>query len=185
MMGFMGVRYYIGWLSAAALHGSAHHSPQATQVATSHSIRQRTVGRVRLIFCTRSNIGALPTVSHTVRSGRVVISTPEVTALDLCSDIGFGGGIGNVGTAIVGLSEEAALEADSIIALSQYYQPAAIRRLGWLLDHYTEVSGLDELAATAAALTRTPSLLDPSRASGGTWDRRWMIRVNGKVEIEE
>jgi predicted transcriptional regulator of viral defense system len=33
MMGHLGRAYYVGWLSAAEVHGSAHQRPQVLQVA--------------------------------------------------------------------------------------------------------------------------------------------------------
>jgi predicted transcriptional regulator of viral defense system len=185
MMGFMGVEYYVGWLSAAALHGSAHHAPQITQVATSRSIRERTVGRVRLHFQTRSAVNLLPVVVKTVRSGKVRISTPEVTALDLCSDIELAGGMGNVATVIEGLVEESGLDEGRLIATSQLFSPASVRRLGWLMENHTDVGMLDALAKTAADMTGRPSKLDTFSPIRGELDKRWMLRINTEVKIEE
>jgi predicted transcriptional regulator of viral defense system len=184
-MRYKGVEYYLGWLSAAAIHGSAHHAPQVTQIATSQSIRDREIGRVRLRFYARSNIGKLPTVSRVVRYSTVRVSTLEVTALDICSDIEIAGGINNVATVIVGLAEESPLSIDRIASLSGCYSPAAIRRLGWFLERYTDTSGLDDLAVAASRSVATPSLLDSLSPMRGSLEKRWMIRINTEVEIEE
>jgi predicted transcriptional regulator of viral defense system len=185
LMRYKGVEYYLGWLSAAAIHGSAHHAPQVTQIATSRSVRNREIGRVRLKFYARNNIGKLPTVSRVVRYGTVRVSTPEVTALDVCSDIEIAGGISNVATVIAGLVEESPLSIGQIAALGRHYSPAAIRRLGWLLERYTDTSGLDDLAAAASRSAATPSLLDSLSPLRGSLDKRWMIRINTEVEIED
>jgi predicted transcriptional regulator of viral defense system len=185
LMRYKDVEYYLGWLSAAAVHGSAHHAPQVTQIAASRPVRDREIGRVRLRFYARSNTGRLPTVSRVVRYGTVRVSTPEVTALDVCSDIEIAGGIGNAATVIAGLAEESPLSIDRIASLSGYYPPAAIRRLGWLLERYADVGGLDDLASAASRLVPTPSLLDSFSPLRGSLDRRWMIRLNTEVEIEE
>ncbi|MDR1184184.1 MAG: type IV toxin-antitoxin system AbiEi family antitoxin [Coriobacteriales bacterium] len=185
LMRYKGVEYYLGWLSAAAIHGSAHHAPQVTQIATPQSIRNRKIGRVRLRFYARSNMGKLPTVSRTVRYNTIRVSTPEVTALDLCSDIELAGGISNLATVIAGLAEESSSSIDRIASLSGYYSPAATRRLGWLLEHYTDVGKLDDLAAAASRSAPTPSLLDSLSPMRGSLDKRWMIRINTEVEIED
>ncbi|MDR1185505.1 MAG: hypothetical protein LBK67_12030, partial [Coriobacteriales bacterium] len=65
------------------------------------------------------------------------------------------------------------------------YSPAAIRRLGWLLEHYTDAGGLDDLASVASRSAPTPSLLDSFSPLRGSLDKRWMIRLNTEVEIEE
>lgn len=38
-MKFLGQPYYVGLLSAAALHGAAHHQPQEFQVVTNKQFR--------------------------------------------------------------------------------------------------------------------------------------------------
>jgi predicted transcriptional regulator of viral defense system len=185
LMRYRDIGYYLGWLSAAAVYGSAHHAPQVTQIATSRPIRDRKIGRVHLRFYARSNIEELPTVSRTVRYGTVKVSTPEVTALDICSDIGIAGGIGNVATVIAGLVEESPLSTDQLVSLSTYYTPAAVRRLGWLLEHRTDAGGLDGLAAVISQSAVTPSLLDSLSPLQGNLDKRWMVRINTEVETED
>jgi predicted transcriptional regulator of viral defense system len=130
-------------------------------------------------------MGKLPTISRVVRYGTVKVSTPEVTALDVCSDIEIAGGISNVATVIAGLVEESSLSIDQIALLSGCYSPAAIRRLGWLLERYTDVSELDDLVVVASQSVVTPSLLDSLSPLRGSLDKRWMIRINTEVEIEE
>ncbi|MDR2108261.1 MAG: type IV toxin-antitoxin system AbiEi family antitoxin [Coriobacteriales bacterium] len=184
MMRFIGADYYIGWLSAAALHGSAHHAPQITQIATSRPVRDRVVGRNRLNFNTRSNIINLPTCEKTVRSGAVRISTPEVTAMDLCSDLVLGAGIDNVATVIEGLAAEGVLSVKNILSIAQFYSPAVLRRLGWILENFTNIPDIDLLAKAAASLSASPSVLDYLRKREGTIDSRWSLLVNAGVESE-
>ena len=49
-------------------------------------------------FHTREHIDHLPTVQRTARSGTYTVSSPEVTALDVASDIAISGGLGNAAT---------------------------------------------------------------------------------------
>jgi predicted transcriptional regulator of viral defense system len=83
------------------------------------------------------------------------------------------------------LVEESPLSIEQIALLSRYYSPAAARRLGWLLERYTDADGLDDLVAVASRSAATPSLLDSLSPLRGSLDKRWMIRVNTEVEIEE
>lgn len=103
MMRHLDVPYYVGWLTAAALHGSAHHAPQVFQVAVSRHVAARQVGRTRFQVATRGNAPALPVSERTTRSGLARVSTPEVTVLDLASDLALAGGIDNAGTVILDL----------------------------------------------------------------------------------
>lgn len=74
--------YYVGLLSAAALHGAAHHAPQVFQVITDVPTRPLTVGRVRVVFV-QGRAGLSPTQTMNTPTGTLVVSTPEATALDL------------------------------------------------------------------------------------------------------
>ncbi|MCL2530344.1 MAG: type IV toxin-antitoxin system AbiEi family antitoxin [Coriobacteriia bacterium] len=185
MMAHLNTHYYVGWLSAAAIHGSAHHAPQVTQVAVSRMIRSRVVGRVRLEFFIRSSIKQLPVVSKMARSGSYRVSSAEVTALDLCANVKECGGIDNVATVMAGLVDAAEVSMQGILDAAAHYCPAAIRRLGWLLENHTELPVSDDLRAYASNLTETPSLLDPLSRPGGKLDSRWMLRLNTNVEAEE
>jgi predicted transcriptional regulator of viral defense system len=60
-MRHLDVPYYVGWLSAAAMHGAAHHAPQVFQVAVGRHVRDRTVGRTKFRFAIRDNVTAMPT----------------------------------------------------------------------------------------------------------------------------
>ena len=185
MMNHMNVHYYIGWLSAAAIQGAAHHAPQVTQVAVSRMIRARSVGRANLEFFIRSSINSLPIVERTVRSGQARVSSAELTALDLCADIALGGGINNVATVLVDLVDASDFSLDRVLAIAGFFNPAVVRRLGWLLDNYTELTQFDSLRYYAYSLVETPSLLNPLEQAGGRLDDRWNIRVNSIVEPDE
>ena len=69
-------------------------------------------------------------------------------------------------------------------ALAPLFRPAVGRRLGWILEHHTEVAGLDALHRVVAAGTRTPSLLDSLSPARGHVDERWNLRINTEVEVE-
>lgn len=53
MMRHLTVDYYVGWLTAAAVHGAEHQAPQTFHVATDRHVRDRTVGRTRFQFARR------------------------------------------------------------------------------------------------------------------------------------
>ena len=50
LMAFYGESYYVGLLSAAELHGAAHHKPQEFQVMVLRNRRMITCGRVTIRF---------------------------------------------------------------------------------------------------------------------------------------
>lgn len=182
MMRHVAVDYYVGWLSAAALHGAAHHAPQTFQVATGRRVPDRKVGRTDFRFITRSAVTTLPTVDHRTRSGSAVVSSPELTALDVATDVGLAAGIDNVATVIVGLADEG-LDLQALAELAPRFPAAAVRRIGWILDNFDERDA-SPLLERIHRETATPSALDPSRPRRGPTDQRWLIRVNADVDAE-
>jgi len=184
LMGFLGADYYIGWLSAAALFGAAHQAPQVTQIATSRMIRNRQVGRARLEFYTRSGLPHLPVIERTVRTGRIRVAPPELTALDLAANVMLGGGLDNVATVIVELSDNPGLDLDLLARTACGFSAASARRVGWILDEFTGTKGLGPLMAVASAVDIRPSPLNPLSGARGKIDKRWQIRINQDVQVE-
>lgn len=175
--------YYVGWLSAAEIHGAAHQRPQETQVAVNRQLIDRDVGRARLRFHTQSQAGALPRVRHTVPTGQVWVSTPELTALDLTDRPRLGAGHSNVATVLAELSEAQTLAPTRILETSANFSGAALRRLGYLLELVEAEVDTDPLAAHVAQdpLAR-PALLDPASPRRGPVSERWSLLINTDVE---
>jgi predicted transcriptional regulator of viral defense system len=184
-MRHLGVGYYVGWLSAAGLWGASHQAVMATQVAVSRRTRARTVGGSRLVFRERSRLADVPVVRRDGRWAGFLVSTPEATALDVADDVAFSGGLDNAVTVIAELAEEAGLDAGRVAALASLFPAAAARRVGWVIETFTDgAQGLDELAAVAAAASASPSRLSPYHADSGPLDRRWMLRLNADTGRE-
>ena len=101
--------------------------------------------------------------------------------LDVASDIEYVGGIDNAANLIIKLCE--ALEPDlcAINALSKHYPVSAVRRLGYLMERFTDVPGLEQLKSSSEIRNTTTSLLDPQSANIGTVDKRWSLKINREV----
>jgi predicted transcriptional regulator of viral defense system len=184
LAGFLKFGCYIGWMSAAALHGAAHQAAQVVQIAASRRVRDRDVGRARLRFNTRPAAQTLPTVEHVVRTGAVRVSSPELTALDLAADIRLGANIDNVATVIVELTQSPGLDVAALAHLAGSFPAAAARRVGWILDRHAGLGGLDPLASLAGAGHPVPSRLSPTAPETGKVDQQWNLRINHKLEVE-
>ncbi len=133
MMRHLGRSYYVGVLSAAALHGAAHQQPQEFQVVTDEPQRQMQAGRARIRFLVKKKIGRARTSELKTETGTMRVSTPETTAIDLLRYVRAAGGLSNAATVIAELAEKidgkklvAAAESDGELAYSQ--------RLGHILD---------------------------------------------------
>ena len=75
-MKFICVDYYVGLLSAAAIHGASHQAVQETEVIVGRQIDNRTIDRIRFRFFYRKNVSNTPTQKWEVPTGYVFVSTP-------------------------------------------------------------------------------------------------------------
>jgi predicted transcriptional regulator of viral defense system len=182
LMRYMDTAYYVGWLSAAELLGASHHAPQIFQVAVSNGRRTRTIGRSRLQFYRRDRIHLAATIRIESKSGYVYVSTRETTLLDIAESIGFVGGIDNAANLIIELCDASVPDIESLAALAIHYPSSAIRRLGYLMEHYSGVSALGKLRAISDERKTSASLLDPLSANTGVIDKHWRLKINREVD---
>ncbi|HEX9731179.1 MAG TPA: type IV toxin-antitoxin system AbiEi family antitoxin [Thermoanaerobaculia bacterium] len=182
LMAYLDAPYYAGLLTAAQIHGAAHHKPQVFQVVTNRNRRPLGAGRVRVVFIAKANLEATPTTEVVTERGYLRVSTPEATAFDLVIYSGHAGGLNNVATVITELAER--LEAEQLSKLARDGVPvASVQRLGFLL----ELTGHRALADRLASIIEEKSPpIAPLRAGhalrGALRDRRWHLGVNVDVE---
>jgi predicted transcriptional regulator of viral defense system len=181
MMRHLNAAYYVGWLTAAAVHGAAHHSPQVFQVAVDRQVRDREVGRTRFEFAQR-DVARIPTVARPTRSGTALVSSPAATALDVAADVARCGGVDNAATVILELAEAEAFDILDVTELAPRFPAAAGRRVGWILERFAGRDDLDPLRLVAGALAATPSRLDPAGTASGKVDPRWLVHLNRELE---
>jgi predicted transcriptional regulator of viral defense system len=184
LMRHFGHPYYVGLLSAARLHGASHQVPMVLQVVTPALLRDRRIGRSRLEFVRRSMTALRPTVVWTVPTGRVSVSTPAVTVLDLVEAPVSGGGLGNVATVIGDLLQEGSIDGDALADVAAHYPSAVVQRTGHLAELMAKKVGASvdfhrlERIVTNAANT----LLDPRGPRHGRRDGRWHLLANTDIE---
>lgn len=175
--------YYVGLLSAAALHGAAHHAPQVFQVVTVVPTRPLTVGRVRVVFV-QGRAGLSPTQTMNTPTGTIVVSTPEATALDLVRHATACGGLQSVATVLRELAER--IDGARLVEAARGVERTVAQRLGWLLDHLGASERVDPLARTLAAGPLFPASLRSDLPTGGMApDRRWGVIANTTIEDDE
>jgi predicted transcriptional regulator of viral defense system len=176
--------YYVGLLSAAALHGAAHQQPQEFQVVTAEQLRPVVVGRARIRFLRKRDVERTPTVPIKTETGSMNVSTPEATALDLLRYLPASGHLGNVATVLAELAERLDPSRLGEVAKAEGDLSNA-QRLGYLLD---QVGGRDPAAALAewiaAQRPRYVPLRPGGRSRGAPKDDRWRVIVNETVEAD-
>jgi hypothetical protein len=174
-----GQPYYLGLLSAAALHGSSRQAVQVTQVLTTAPMRSMTLGRVHVDFYVKSKLAGTPLAALAGMPAPLAISSAEATALDLMTFSHNIGGVRRVGELISGMKGSmsvtglrGALRAESHTAVKQ--------RLGFLLS----VLGFDRMAdETRRSLPDrlAPALLQtqaPKARHPGIPTEPWMVIDN-------
>lgn len=182
LMRHLGRQYYVGLLSAAAIHGASHQAPQVFQVMVDERVRARSLGRVKLRFyrsglvkemIERRGVERRPT--HT---GDYSVSSAELTAIDLIEYQRDAGGLNNVATVF---SEIERLQGDTLARLAEGRPQSVIRRLGWFLDRFRCADQLDSLAALVVRDREHPTPLEPD-GSPGAFDPRWNLLENAEIE---
>ena len=133
LMKSLGKRYYVGLLSAAALHGAAHQQPMEFFVVTEKpALRNIRNKNLKISFYVKKDWKDQDIVQIKTDAGNIRVSTPELTALDLLyyqESIGLNRTL----TIIEELVTE--IKASQLTKTAKnYLQTAAIQRLGYLLD---------------------------------------------------
>ena len=184
MMRHLGHSYYVGFLSAAAFYGASHQAPMVLQVVTDARLRNRRVGRSRIQFVRRRAIADRRTRLKNVPTGRVNVSTPETTVLDLVEAPSVGAGLSNVATVIGGLLAGGHVDPAKLAEVAKTYPTTIAQRAGHLIESMArEVSvdiKLEDLSKLVACTNYTP--LSPSKPATRRLDKRWRVQANTAIE---
>jgi predicted transcriptional regulator of viral defense system len=183
LMSSLGLPYYVGLLSAAAIHGAAHQQPMVFQVVTDRPTRPARAGRAIIEFHTSRRVESTPVVVVQTETGSMRVSSPEATAFDLVHFSGAAGHLSNVATVLGELAET--LDRESLREIAGSSAVPHAQRLGYLLDLLGEADLADAVAEGLEGRRQRPTLLMPGQDRG---DRpahpRWRVIPNERVEID-
>lgn len=183
MMSHLSHDYYVGLLSAAAIHGASHQAPMVFQVVTPARLRDRTIGRTRLQFIQRTDAAERPRLRHTVPTGRIWVSSPEVTVFDLVEAPERAAGVSNVATIIGDLLHDNMLDPASLADVAAFYPTVVAQRAGHLIDFMSSEENLPIDTDPLHAAVMGGRFRDLAPGSGpGERDNRWRIIANTDVE---
>lgn len=162
-MNFKGHSYYVGLLSAAAVHGAAHQQSQEFQVLVDVQQRPTSVGRTRIRFLHKKKILSAATVPIKTETGTMKVSSPEATALDFVRYASQSGGLNNVLTILSELAEK--IDADRLLSAAQHDDNmATAQRLGFLIVQLGDKSKTQPLAAWIQTTHPRPVKLQQGRS---------------------
>ena len=178
---FLGVEYYVGGLSAAAVHGAAHQRPFVFQVFMPRNMRAVSKGGVNVeAFCKR-NIQDDSVEQRKSPAGYFRVSKPELTAYDLlayprcCPSLDLAATVfAELGESIESLRLQQLPAKDAITAVLQ--------RVGWLLDRTGWREKTDGLHDALGSLRQVWRPLDSRLPRDGDRNSRWKIIENSDVQ---
>lgn len=184
LMRFHRQPYYVGLLSAAALHGAAHQQPQEFQVVSDAVLRPVAVGRSRIRFFLKLHLAGTPTTGMKTETGSMRVSSPEATALDLVRYSHRAGQLGNVATVLAGLCEKISPER-LVEAARHEAELSIVQRLGFLLERFGSPNLTGPLASWLAAKRPRMVPLRPERnPKANRKDSRWKVLLNQRIEAD-
>lgn len=176
--------YYIGLISAAALHGAAHQQPMETFVITQKpALRSIKNKGLKINFMVKKDWADEFIVKKKTEAGYINVSSAELTALDLFYYIGTIS-VSNIVTILTELIEE--IKAPQLQkAATEFPQVAAIQRLGFIMD---EILKNEKLAAALERSLRNKKIfpvgLTNSKAKEGRFNNKWKVFQNTTIEAD-
>ena len=185
--------YYVSLLKAAELHGATHQAVMEFQVVTDKRLPAIRAGRSPISFYYRKNMAAVSAgiEDRKTDTGRMKISSVEVTALDLLRYPHAAGGIDNIATIIADVGDR--IDAEKLAGLAEFYERSVIQRLGTLLDRFGHADRAERLHTALPSGSAIPwiELERPQAAdadlSTQTTERneRWHVIVRRPPERDE
>lgn len=182
LMRFLGQPYYVGLLSAAALHGAAHHQPMLFQVVTGKPTRPMRAGRVSIRFTMSRLVERMPVIELQTETGSMRVAAPESCAFDLVRYPEEAGHLGNAATVLAELAER--LDARKLVEVAPLVRLPDVQRLGYLLDAVGRSEIAAPLAQWLAKKQPRAVLLRPGKGTEAEADSRWHVVPNAEVETD-
>lgn len=182
MMKWLDKPYYLGLLTAAALHGSAHQQPMESFIVTRPPALRKIIHENRAInFLLKQSWDDMDVTRKKSESGYINVSSAELTALDLLL---YNNWL-TINRAAEIISELVDAMRPSVLSQTARRFPvtATIQRLGYLLD---VEFGNEKLASSLQKVLATRKVyavpLSTSKERKGEISPRWKIIVNMEVE---
>jgi predicted transcriptional regulator of viral defense system len=181
LMRYCDRRYYIGLLTAAALHGAGHQQPMIFQVFADRTTPEMQIGgaRIKVYSCRRVSLTA--TVQLQTETGTMTVSSPETTAFDLVRFPEEAGYWSNVATVLAELANK--LTRELLLETALHRKLPDSQRLGFLLA----LLKYEQLATPIAQWlskrrTSVVRLRNDKSATGFFIDKRFKVIVNEAIE---
>ena len=183
----------MGLLKAAELHGATHQAVMEFQVITDKRLPKIRAGRSIISFFYRKDMASVAqaVVDQKTDTGRMRVSSPELTALDLLRYAHNVGSIDVIATVLADLGDK--IDSEKLAALAPAFERSVIQRLGYLLDrveHAEQAAGLHAFLSQSKPLPWVelePGQRGDAQTSSPPLEKnsRWHVFVRHLPEIDE
>ncbi|MDD3005238.1 type IV toxin-antitoxin system AbiEi family antitoxin [Flavobacterium sp.] len=184
MMQSLNRKYYLGLISAAAIHGASHQQSMETFVITEKpALRDIKNKKLKINFLVKNEWNKEDIKQVKTEAGYINVSSPELTALDLLYYVDKLG----MNRIITILKELVEVIKPNILAKTakNYSQTAAVQRLGYLLEYELDNEKLSQVIySTIADKKGTNIPLMPGKNKKGNTNTKWRIINNIKIESD-
>jgi hypothetical protein len=191
LMRHEGHPYYVGLLKAAEMHGATHHAVMEFQVITDKRLPKIHAGRSIITFLYRKDMLSVTNAvtDKKTDTGRMKISSPELTAFDLLRYVHAAGTIDSIATVLSDLGPK--LSPASLAKLAPAFEITVIQRLGYLLDYLKQTQATAALRDQLQKSRPVPWIeLEPRRRVGKSRppierNTHWNVVRRHRLEIDE
>ena len=122
-------------------------------------------------------------MQHNVPTGRIWVSTPEITVFDLVEAPQHGAGLSNVATIIGEFLIDSSLDPDKLAPVGAAYPAAVAQRVGYLIDFMAAEVGAELDTAPLREVVADSRYRPLARAGDGDHhDPRWHVVANTRIE---
>jgi len=183
LMEFLNREYYVGLLSASALHGAGHQQPMQFQVMTKkpplRSIKNK---KLNIHFFIKSKWQAEDIVQKKTETGYIQVSSPALTAFDLVHYNRSIGGLNRIIPILEDLQEN--IKTSDLKKSAREQKVPDLQRLGYLLEQL----GAGQLSSVLyRRIERKPlreipiSLVHKNR--DGELNKKWNVILNNDLDF--
>jgi len=181
--------YYVALLSAAAIYGSAHQQPQVLHVITdSNQLKSHIKNETSIQFFAKKHISRKYLTEKAIGRDKIILSSPELTSLDLVLYESRIGGLERVAEVLEELSETIDYSRTDT-DFWRSFPTTVIQRIGYLWDVIIANSEHSEVVmrkANEAGVIFRKTKLIPGIVENDEveFDKRWKIGVNESLEVD-
>jgi predicted transcriptional regulator of viral defense system len=182
LMKYLKRDYYIGALSAAALHGAGHQQPMEFQVMTKKPPLRRIKNKLNIYFFVKSKWQQEDIAEKKTETGFIKVSSPSLTAFDLVYYNKKIGGLNRIIPILEDLVES--IKSSDLKRTAAHQKIPDMQRLGYLFEQL----GNGKLASTLFRRIEKKPLREipislAHRNREGELDSKWNVIINTTLDF--